>query len=69
MTTIIDGDTKLGDLVTAHPALARELERRGLDYCCGGAASLGEACATQGLDVDTVVGELQSAATDAPPAG
>jgi hypothetical protein len=31
--TTIDTYTTLGDLVTVHPSLARELERFGLDYC------------------------------------
>ncbi|MGH9230934.1 MAG: DUF542 domain-containing protein [Acidimicrobiales bacterium] len=34
--TTIELDTTLAEVVTAHPRLARELERRGLDYCCGG---------------------------------
>ena len=44
----------------------RQLERRNLDYCCGGAATLEEACATNGLDVTTVLDELSDAATDEP---
>jgi regulator of cell morphogenesis and NO signaling len=51
-------DTRLGDLVTADPSLARELERRGLDYCCGGRRTLEQACAAQDLDASAVVEEL-----------
>lgn len=57
MTTITTSTT-LGDLVTAYPSLAGELERRELDYCCGGARSLGEACSARGLDPLQVVLEL-----------
>jgi len=48
MTTAIVPDATLADLVTAHPDLARELERRSLDYCCGGARTLREACGRLG---------------------
>jgi len=48
--TTIDTSMTLGALVTAHPELAGELEKRGLDYCCGGQRTLAEACAALGLD-------------------
>jgi regulator of cell morphogenesis and NO signaling len=47
----IDPSMMLAELVTQRPALARELERRSLDYCCGGQRTLAEACTGQGLDV------------------
>lgn len=56
----------LADIVTHHPALARELERRDLDYCCGGATTLAEACNANGLDVATVIDELASASSESP---
>lgn len=56
--------TTLGDVITNHPSLARELERRGLDYCCGGDKTIGEVCAAQGLDASTVAAELAASATD-----
>lgn len=55
---MISPTSTLGELVTAHPSLARELERRDLDYCCGGRRSLADACTEAGLDVDAVVTEL-----------
>lgn len=58
MSTAIDPSITLGDLVTQRPALARELERRSLDYCCGGQQTLAEACAGQGLDVQETVAAL-----------
>jgi regulator of cell morphogenesis and NO signaling len=63
MTTITP-ETTLGDVITNHPSLARELERRGLDYCCGGARTLDEACSAQGLDPSAVAEELAVAATE-----
>lgn len=62
MTTPIDTTTTLGDLVTAHPRLAGELDRRGLDYCCGGARSLDDAARAAGLDPATLAGELAEVA-------
>lgn len=59
--------TELGALVTAHPELARELERRGLDYCCGGRASLEQACRAAGLDPVTVAAELSAVRSEDPP--
>ena len=56
--TMIALDSTLAELVTADPSLARELERRGLDYCCGGTRTLEQACAARDLDAATVVEEL-----------
>lgn len=68
MTKTIDAAMTLAELVDAHPALARELERRRLDYCCGGQRSLGEAIAAAGLDVAPTISELSAAGRAAPPA-
>jgi regulator of cell morphogenesis and NO signaling len=56
--TTIDLSMTLAGLVDAAPQLARELERRGLDYCCGGQRSLGDACASLGLDPEATLAEL-----------
>ncbi len=57
----IDVSTTLAEAVDAFPQLAREFERRGLDYCCGGRRTLGEACALIGLDPEATVAELSVA--------
>jgi len=67
--TVIDPTTPLGVIVTDHPALAGDLERLGLDYCCGGRRRLGDACAELGLDVTAVVDDLSAGARHAPPQG
>jgi regulator of cell morphogenesis and NO signaling len=67
MTTVIDPASTLADIVIDHPDLARELERRSLDYCCGGERTLAEACRSVGLDPDEAASELAAVAT-APPA-
>lgn len=48
----IDTSATLADIVNQNPRLARELERRSLDYCCGGQRTLAEACAEAGIDLD-----------------
>lgn len=58
----------LGEIVTSHPSLAVELERRDLDYCCHGARTLAAAAAEAGLDPETVVTELSAARVDESPA-
>lgn len=60
--TTIDPMVSLGALVSAHPELARELERRHLDYCCGGGRSLSDACAALGLDPAVIADELSAGA-------
>ena len=65
--TITDTST-LADIVTTHPTLARELEHRNLDYCCGGGTTLADACSANGLDVAIVIDELAAATSDAPSA-
>ncbi len=48
----------LADIVTARPSLARTLEARGLDYCCGGSTTLEAACAARQLDAGAVLADL-----------
>ncbi|MDP2292401.1 MAG: iron-sulfur cluster repair di-iron protein [Actinomycetota bacterium] len=57
----IDVSTTLAAAVDACPALAREFERRGLDYCCGGSRTLGEACEELGLDPVATIADMSSA--------
>jgi len=65
--SIFTEQTTLADIVTAQPSLARDLESRGLDYCCGGAATLAEACSAIDLDVDAVLAELAEVDGDETP--
>ncbi len=63
MPSIISVDTTLATIVTEHPDLARELERRSLDYCCGGRRTLSEACERAGIDPDRTADELGQVAS------
>jgi regulator of cell morphogenesis and NO signaling len=64
----IHESTTLAEAVDACPQLAREFERRGLDYCCGGQRTLGEACTLMGLDPATTVAELSQVRATSEPA-
>ena len=66
MTDQITPTTTLADIVNDHPDLARELERRSLDYCCGGHRTLGEACEGVGLDPEATAAELAHVTTEPP---
>lgn len=60
----VDPSMTLGEIVTGRPALAAELERRGLDYCCHGGRTLTDAALEAGLDATTVADELSLIAVD-----
>ncbi|MFC4451378.1 iron-sulfur cluster repair di-iron protein [Halorussus aquaticus] len=62
-TTTIDAERSLADLVEENPEFARVFESYGIDFCCGGDASLETACAEAGLKLSTVRDEL-AAVTD-----
>ncbi len=65
---MITPSTTLAEIASTTPALTRELERLGLDYCCGGKRSLAEACRAELLDPEAVIAVLSSvpAATEPP---
>ncbi len=48
----------LGPIATIHPHAVPVLQRLRLDFCCGGARSLVEACATRGLAPQRSLHEL-----------
>jgi regulator of cell morphogenesis and NO signaling len=66
MSMTIPTTATLAELIDRNPALARELERRDLDYCCGGRRSLADACAERGLDAERVAAELAATAPEPP---
>ena len=58
--TRVDPTSTLGALVTEAPARATVLERLRLDYCCGGAQTLADACRARGLQLDSVLDALDA---------
>ena len=65
MITRLDPQSTIGELVTERPGRSRVFERLNVDYCCGGKLPLAEACEKRGLDVDTVLAQLQQADAEA----
>lgn len=54
------------DIAVNIPGATRVFERLGIDYCCGGALSLAEACAAAGLATEEVLRTIErEAAPDA----
>ena len=49
----------VGEIAAEIPCATRELEKLGIDYCCGGSRTLGEACAEANIPVDQVLARLQ----------
>jgi regulator of cell morphogenesis and NO signaling len=66
MTPTIETSSTLAEIVTTHPNLARELERRALDYCCGGTRTLADACGEVGLDPVQTATELAAIGNGSP---
>jgi regulator of cell morphogenesis and NO signaling len=62
-TAELKGDTRLettvGQWVARRPSTSRIFESFGIDYCCGGNKTLGQACAEQRLDPQAVLARLQ----------
>lgn len=56
-----DPERPLGEIVRDAPETARVFESLGIDYCCGGDATLEAACAEAELDVSSVREELEAA--------
>jgi len=53
-------DSKVGQIAAEHPLATRVFARHDIDFCCGGGKPLGEVCARHGLDVATVLAEIES---------
>ena len=54
----ITAETAVGAVATEHPLATRVFARHGIDFCCGGGRPLGEACAAQGAEIETVLAEI-----------
>ncbi len=54
----ITKSTKVGDVATQYPLATRVFARHSIDFCCGGGKPLSEACMKVGIEVDTVLAEI-----------
>ena len=57
--TLLNLGTTVHDLVFERPSAARVFETLGIDYCCGGSQTLGEACRTANRSTEEVCAALQ----------
>src|SRR5664279_3623317 len=49
----------VAQIAIESPVAAREFEKLGIDYCCGGKRTLEQACETAKLSVDEVLSRLE----------
>ncbi len=57
----------VGELATTRPVSVKVLQRHGIDFCCGGARPLDEACAAKGVALGALLAEVDALETDARP--
>ncbi len=54
----IESTSRVRTIAAEHPMATRVFHRHGIDFCCGGAASLADVCADQGLNLECVLREI-----------
>ncbi|HRN95328.1 MAG: iron-sulfur cluster repair di-iron protein [Chitinophagales bacterium] len=54
----ITKDTNIGDLVAQNYKTASVFKQNGIDFCCNGNRSIGDACTNKNIDTDKVLSEL-----------
>ncbi len=55
----------VGEIAAELPGSTREFEKLGIDYCCGGSRTLGEACAEAKIPVEEALARLKKGAAKA----
>ena len=56
----------VGEIAAEMPGTTREFEKLGIDYCCGGSRTLGEACAAANISIDEALARLEKSAESTP---
>lgn len=59
-SSAVQPTTTVNDVLRLVPDASGLLLDRGIDTCCGGGASLAEACEDADLDVDALLAELRA---------
>ena len=54
------GNKTVGEIVAVDFRTARVFENHGIDFCCGGKVALESICTEKGLDLDAIIGELDT---------
>ena len=57
----------VGEIAAEMPSATREFEKLGIDYCCGGSRTLGEACAEAKISVDEALARLEKSLASTEP--
>ncbi len=57
------GSTTVDEVIGCNPMLTRVLETHGIDTCCGGGRTLGEATAEQGVELNALLEALHTSGT------
>lgn len=52
-------DRTVGELVAERPGRSRVFQARGIDFCCQGGRTVREACEKKGIELETVLRELE----------
>jgi regulator of cell morphogenesis and NO signaling len=66
----IEATKTIGEIAVEEPNAAKEFEKLGIDYCCGGLRTLGEACAEAKIPLEEALRRLsQGMATPSQTAG
>jgi len=60
----ITQDSKVGQIATEYPMATRVFSRHNIDFCCGGGVALESVCAKKGLEVQTILDEINSELSD-----
>ncbi len=55
----LDKGSTVGHLAATHPLAVKIFQRHGVDFCCGGAKPLVQACAELGLNTEAILDEIQ----------
>ena len=63
----IEATQTVGELAAQLPGATRQFEKLGIDYCCGGSRTLGQACADAKITVEQVLARLQEGLAAAGP--
>ena len=57
----------VGEIAAETPSATREFEKLGIDYCCGGSRTLGEACAAANIPIEEALARLEKSLASTQP--
>ncbi|MDX1584472.1 MAG: DUF542 domain-containing protein, partial [Thermoanaerobaculia bacterium] len=60
VATTFEVTTPVREIATAMPATTRVFQKFRIDYCCGGAATLEQACSSAGVSIDEVLEAIEA---------